>query len=125
MLDVELADDIGGNPDIEGIPDIDDDSDDMGGIPDIEGIPDIDDDSDAILDMDGIGGKEFAAFETLLPGIEPVIGSFMDIRGMEVIKFELLSAAEVVEGLFIDIEGIEDIGFAASTTLLCGIEPII
>ncbi len=106
MLDVELADD-------------------MGGFPDIKGIPDIDDGSDAIFDMDSIGAMVFAAFETLLPGNEPVIGSFMDIRGVEVIRFVLLSATETVEGLFIDIEGMEDIGFAGSTTLLCGIESII
>ena len=106
MLDIELVDD-------------------MGGIPDIKGIPDIDDDLDAILDMDGIGAMELAAFETPLPGIEPVIGSFMDIRGMEVIRFVLLSAMETVEGLFIDIEGVEDIGFAGSLTLLRGERPII
>ena len=106
MLDVELADD-------------------MGGIPDIKGIPDIDDGSGAMVDMDGIGAMIFAAFETLLLGVEPVIGSFMDIRGMEVIRFVRLSATETVEGLFIDIEGMKDIGFAGSTTLLCGIESVI
>ncbi len=100
-------------------------ADDMGGIPGIKAIPDRDDDSDAILEMDRVGVMEFAVFETLLPGMELIIGSFMDIRGMEVIKFVRLSANETVEGLSINIGGIEDIEFAGSMTLLCGIEPII
>lgn len=44
---------------------------------------------------------------------------------MEVIIFVRLSAMETVAGLFMDIEGIEDIKFAGSMTLLGGIEPII
>ena len=106
MLDIELADD-------------------MGGTPGIKGIPDIDDGSDAIFDMEGVGAIVLAAFETLLPGIEPAIGSFMDIRGMEVIRFVLLSATGALKGLFIDIECMDNIGFAGSTTLLCGIASII
>lgn len=106
MLDIELADD-------------------MGGISEDDGIADIDDDSDDRLGIDGIGDIECAAFETIIPGIEPAIGSLMDIRGMEVIALELLPAVEVVEVLVIDIEGIEEIEFAGSMTLLCGIEPVI
>lgn len=102
--------------------------DDIDSIPDITGIPDGDDKPETILEnneMDGVGAKGIAAFETLLSGMKLVIGSFIDIGGMEVIVFVGLFAMETVAGLFMDIEGIEDIKLAGSMTLLCGMELII
>ena len=57
-------------------------ADDMGGMPDLEGTFDVDDDSDAILDIDSTGVLRFVAVGTLLSGWKPVIGSFIDILGI-------------------------------------------
>ncbi len=70
-------------PDIEGMLDIEFEED-MAGMPDIEGILDIDGDSDAIADMGGIEFIGIAESMALLCEIESVIGSFIDILGINI-----------------------------------------
>jgi len=57
---------------------------DMADMPDIEGMLDIDGDSDTIPDMGGIEFIGVAESMALLCGMEPVIGSFIDILGINI-----------------------------------------
>lgn len=104
-------------------------ADDMGGMLDPEGTFDVADDSDAILDIVSTVAIGLVAVETLLSGMEPVIGPFIDIGDMEIIEDVdsglLLSGMETAIAWLIDMGGIEDSGLGDLRIIVPAEEPLI
>lgn len=85
-------------------------ADDMGGMPDSEGRFNLDDDSDAILDMESIEVIEFTDSRVLLADMKTAEGWAIDMNGVEdsgfAVSTTLLLAIGSIVGSFIDILGI-------------------